>query len=139
MADDILLDMLSPSGTVALTENTAEAATLQITATDQADGSGMRAVAMQVVLPNDPPFDPADLPGNAWLDVSETITINKPMMYDASASTVAGQSGASDLTYQIWFRDAAGNIAEPITITIPYVAPTPVETLQQVYLPLIRR
>lgn len=139
LADSILLDMLPPNGTVVLEENTAGTATFRFTATDQEDGSGVSAIAMVVVLPDDPPFEPTELLDNEWLAWEETMSIAKPMRYQAEESATANLVADDSLTYQIWFRDAAGNISAPITVVVPHIEAPPVSATYSVYLPLLAR
>jgi hypothetical protein len=138
LADNILLDTLPPNGTVNIATNAAMTATLQLVANDQMDGSGIWSVAIQPVTPETPAVDPATLPEEAWQVYSSTITIFKPMSFEGSEPE-AHLAAISELTYQISFRDAAGNISEPVTITVPHVESPPDEQPRQIYLPLVIR
>jgi hypothetical protein len=74
--------------------------------------------------------DIAELPENAWQPYSTPMTIFKPM------TSVA----MTQLAYQVWFRDAAGNVSESIIITEPQVEDPPQdEQPRQIYLPLVIR
>ncbi len=134
MADDILLDPLPPSGIAIITANDSHSVTLQLDASDQTDGSGVMQVAIQPVTPGQPAIDPATLPDVAWQSYSAAVTLFKPLSFESSSTSTQAVSTTSDLTYQVWFRDAAGNIAAPLTVTVPYITST-----HQIYLPLIRR
>lgn len=138
LADDILVDPLPPTGTVTLEENTWETARLSIKAADQDEGSGVRLMALQITAPDMPTLNPADLPEEAWQEVTETVTINKPMGYE-TANPLDGSmlTTVNDLTYQIWFRDAAGNTSAPVTMVVPHIA-APLAS-NAIYLPLVRR
>ena len=125
-----VLDTLPPTGTVTVAANDAVSVTLQLDASDQTDGSGIEAVAFLPVTSGQPAIDPATLPEEAWQAYSTSVNIPKPMAF-ADTDPTAG------LTYQVWFRDAVGNIAAPLTVTVPYVA-APV-VIQKVFLPLLMR
>ena len=138
LADETLYDALPPMGTATVAANDAVSVTLTLTATDQTDGSGVASVAVLPVTPGEPATDLTTLPDEAWQAYSANVTITKPMGYEATdPATQAALAATTDLTYQVWFRDAVGNIAAPLTVTVPYVAPA-VTTLK-VYLPLVIR
>ena len=138
LADDTLFDPLPPTGTATVAANDAVSVTLTLDATDQTDGSGVASVAIVPVTPGQPATDPTTLPNEAWQAYSANVTITKPMGYEATdPATQASIAATTDLTYQVWFRDAVGNIAAPLTVTVPYVAPA-VTTLK-VYLPALSR
>ncbi|WP_129632455.1 M23 family metallopeptidase [Candidatus Oscillochloris fontis] len=131
LSTDVVLDPLPPTGTVAIADNNAILVTLQLAASDQPDGSGIESVAIMPIEPGQPAIDPTTLPDVAWQAYSSSVSIPKPMSYDVT------QGATTNLTYQVWFRDAVGNIAAPLTVTVPYVAP--LAPTYNVYLPLIRR
>ena len=134
----IVLDTLPPTGTATVAANDAVSVTLTLDATDQTDGSGVASVVIVPVTPGQPATDPTTLPNEAWQAYSANVTITKPMGYEATdPATQASIAATTDLTYQVWFRDAVGNIAAPLTVTVPYVAPA-VTTLK-VYLPALSR
>lgn len=117
IADDILLDTLPPTGTATIAANDAISVTLQLDAGDQPDGSGVAYVAIFPVLADEEAQLSAldELPEEIWQAYEPQITVFKPM-------TLMGEI---EVNYQIWFRDAAGNVAEPITVAVPQVEPPP--------------
>ena len=117
ISDDILLDTLPPTGTATIAANDAISVTLQLDASDQPDGSGVAYVAIFPVLPDEDAqlSELGELPEEVWQAYEPQITIFKPM-------TLMGET---EVNYRIWFRDAAGNIAEPITVAVPQVEPPP--------------
>ncbi len=139
VADSIVLDMLPPTGAVTLEENTAYTATLRLTVTDQEDGSGVRFVAIHPSIADQPGFDPASMPDEFWGDVESVITIFKPMGFEGNMEEGLQSTPSLDLSYQVWFRDAAGNISEPITVVIPSVEAPPVIPTYSVFLPMLIR
>ncbi|MEI6775569.1 MAG: C39 family peptidase [Chloroflexales bacterium] len=124
MADDILLDPLPPIGTATIMANDALTVTFHLDASDQADGSGIDSVAVWPIDPAFPVTTTNTLPENIWQPYDTTVITFKPMISDAGVH----------IAYQVWFRDAAGNIAAPLTVIVPYIA-----AQQRVYLPLISR
>ncbi len=117
ISDDILLDTLPPTGTATIAANDAISVTLQLDAGDQSDGSGVAYVAIFPVLPDEDAqlSELGELPEEVWQAYEPQITIFKPM-------TLMGET---EVNYRIWFRDAAGNIADPITVVVPQVEPPP--------------
>lgn len=90
---------------------------MQLDAGDQPDGSGVAYVAIFPVLADEEAQLSAldELPEEIWQAYEPQITVFKPM-------TLMGEI---EVNYQIWFRDAAGNVAEPITVAVPQVEPPP--------------
>lgn len=133
----IVFDPLPPTGTATVAANDALSVTLQLDASDQADGSGIADVAIMLVVPGQPATDPTTLSAEAWQAYSASVNIPKPMSFEAAdPTTPAALAATTDLTYQVWFRDALGNIAAPLTVTVPYVAPAP--AIFNVYLPSVQ-
>jgi hypothetical protein len=130
LSDDIVLDTLAPTGTAAIQSSDALTVTLLLDGRDQPEGSGVDAVMIRPITPDNPMTDIAELPENAWQPYSTPMTIFKPM------TSVA----MTQLAYQVWFRDAAGNVSESIIITEPQVEDPPQdEQPRQIYLPLVIR
>ncbi len=140
VADSIVLDMLPPTGAVTLEENTAYTATLRLTVTDQEGGSGVRFIAIHPSsIADEPGFDPASMPDEFWDDVESTITIFKPMGFEGNMEERLQSTPSLDLSYKVWFRDAAGNISEPITVVIPHIEVPPAIPTYSVFLPVLVR
>jgi hypothetical protein len=127
VADSIVVDRLPPEGQATLERTDTFTYIFQLDAHDQDSGSGVKDVA---ILPEALAYLITEDDGaNAtiWQSYSNEITL--PILM---TSETQGQT-----TYQVWFRDAAGNISEPITIEGD--SPDENKADGRLYLPLITR
>jgi hypothetical protein len=128
LSDDVLFDPLPPTGSAELLASDEVSATLKLQASDSVDGLSLQTddpvvgstVPFVAILETDSENlinDPVELSEWVWQPYSETVTVsNAPL-------------------YQIWFRDGAGNVSQPVTVEGTLV----ISNDQSIYLPLVIR